>query len=490
MDLTILIIYTLALTVIFFYSLAQLHLFVNYIKSHRKKDSSPEFDFSKTDEIPFVTVQLPIYNEYYVVERLLNNIAKLDYPKNKLEIQVLDDSTDESAVSNKKQIENLQKTGLDIQHITRKDRVGYKAGALKDGLESAKGEFIAIFDSDFMPKPDWLKKTVPYFKDENIGVVQTRWGHLNRDYSLLTKIQAFALDFHFMVEQVGRNFGKHFINFNGTAGVWRKECILDAGNWNGDTLTEDLDLSYRAQLKNWKFKYLEDVETPAELPMVMSAARSQQFRWNKGAAENFQKIYPKLFMNKSISFKTKFHSFFHLLNSSMFLLIFLVAVLSVPVLYIKDSVPSFSLYFYFLAFFSFSTLVFFVCYWLPYSKIHGGGFKNFLKYIVMFIAFFCVAMGLSVYNSIAVIEGHLGKKSEFIRTPKFNVNTFSDSWKGNKYLKNNFSFSSVIEALLAVYFGFAIYSAFKLDDFGLVVFHLMLLFGFGFVAAKSWFQRV
>jgi len=208
---------------------------------------------------------------------------------------VLDDSTDESLAETAIQIKQLQLTGLDIQHICRKDRSGFKAGALKEGLEIAKGEFIAVFDSDFLPKKDWLQQTVPYFKDPEVGVVQTRWGHINRNYSLLTRIQAFALDFHFIMEQTGRNFGKHFINFNGTAGIWRKECILNAGNWSGDTLTEDLDLSYRAQMKHWKFKYLEDVETPAELPVVMSAARSQQFRWNKGVGrEFFQKNYSKL----------------------------------------------------------------------------------------------------------------------------------------------------------------------------------------------------
>ena len=421
MQLAVLILYSLALIVIFLYSLAQLNLLFNYLKARKKKDTSEKFDFSNPEEIPFVTIQLPLYNELYVVERLLKNIAKLDYPHDKLEIQVLDDSTDESLLTTHNQVAELQKTGLPIQHITRKDREGFKAGALKEGLKIAKGDYIAIFDSDFVPNADWLQKTVPYFKDKNIGVVQTRWAHLNRDYSLLTKIQAFALDFHFILEQVGRNFGHHFINFNGTAGIWRKKCIIDAGNWQGDTLTEDLDLSYRAQLKDWDFKYLEDVETPAELPVAISAARSQQFRWNKGAAENFQKLYSRLIKDPNVSFKTKFHSFFHLLNSSMFLLILLVAVLSVPVLYIKNNNPAYSWFFNVTAFFTISTVIFFFCYWVTYKRIHGGGFKNLLSYIKMFLLFFSVAMGFSVHNSLAVLEGHFGKKSEFIRTPKFNL---------------------------------------------------------------------
>ena len=262
----IIIVYTIAIVLIFLYSLAQLNLLHNYLSSKKSKNKECEkFDFSKPEEVPFVTIQLPVYNEMYVMERLLDNIAKIDYPKDKLEIQVLDDSTDETVITTHDQVEKLKLTGLDIQHITRTDRSGFKAGALKEGLKVAKGEYIAIFDADFLPNKNWLKRTIPYFKDKKIGVVQTRWGHINRNYSLLTKIQAFALDAHFTLEQVGRNSKGHFINFNGTAGVWRKECIIDAGNWEGDTLTEDLDLSYRAQLKNWKFKYLEDVETPAEL---------------------------------------------------------------------------------------------------------------------------------------------------------------------------------------------------------------------------------
>jgi cellulose synthase/poly-beta-1,6-N-acetylglucosamine synthase-like glycosyltransferase len=285
--------YTIALLLIFFYSIAQLNLLFNYLKFKKNKKVGPLLDLTKSSETPYITIQLPIYNEAYVVERLLENISQMEYPKGKLEIQVLDDSTDESVTITAAQIAKLQETGLDIVHIRRSNREGYKAGALKEGLAIAKGELIAIFDADFIPQTDWLYKTVPHFANSETGVVQTRWGHLNRDYSILTKIQAFALDAHFTLEQVGRNAQGHFINFNGTAGIWRKSCIIDAGNWEGDTLTEDLDLSYRAQLKGWKFTYLEDVETPAELPIVISAARSQQFRWNKGGAENFRKSVKK-----------------------------------------------------------------------------------------------------------------------------------------------------------------------------------------------------
>lgn len=485
----IIVIYSVALLLIFLYALAQLNLLFNYLKARKQNLNAVVFDFSKEDEIPYVTIQLPVYNELYVMERLLDNIALMDYPKDKLEIQVLDDSTDESFETTAEQIQRLQKSGLDIKHISRVNREGFKAGALKEGLKTAKGEFIAIFDADFLPKKDWLKNTIPYFKDSEIGVVQTRWGHLNRDYSILTKVQAFALDAHFTLEQVGRNSKGHFINFNGTAGVWRKECIMDAGNWEGDTLTEDLDLSYRAQLRNWKFKYLEEVETPAELPVVISAARSQQFRWNKGGAENFQKMAKKVFKSEDISFKTKIHSFLHLLNSTMFLNILIVAILSIPMLYIKNEYEHLKIYFFVMSFFVISTLIFFICYWFTYKSIYGGGFKGFLKYIAMFFTFFSVAMGFSLHNSIAVLEGHFGKKSEFIRTPKFNLNDLNKNWKENKYLSKKISANIILEGLLMLYFAFGMYSAFVVGDqggdFGLFPFHLMLFLGFGFVFFKS-----
>ncbi|MFC4690579.1 cellulose synthase family protein [Dokdonia genika] len=489
LEISIIVIYTISLVIIFAYSLSQLNLLFNYLRAQRIKDDAPKFNFKDPAQIPLVTIQLPVYNELYVMERLLDNIALLDYPKEKLEIQVLDDSTDESFERTKNHIERLKNQGLDIKHVTREDRSGFKAGALKEGLKIAKGEYIAIFDADFLPEPNWLQRTVPYFKDRNIGVVQTRWGHINREYSLLTRVQAFALDAHFTLEQVGRNSKGHFINFNGTAGLWRKQCIEDAGNWEGDTLTEDLDLSYRAQLKNWKFKYLEDVKTPAELPVVISAARSQQFRWNKGGAENFQKMSKKVVTSKSLSTKTKMHGILHLLNSTMFLNVLIVAILSIPMLYIKNEYAHLKPYFYVMSFFVISSVIFFICYWFMFKSIYGGGFKQFIRYIGMFFTFFSIAMGFSLHNSIAVIEGHLGKRSDFIRTPKFNISELKESWKGNKYIKKNISINVIFEGLLMLYFAFGMYSAFVVGDqggdFGLFPFHLMLFIGFGFVFFKS-----
>ena len=486
-------IYSIALVLILMYALAQLNLLFNYMRAQKQEDDCPKYNLDHSEEVPSVTVQLPVFNEMYVMQRLLDNIALLEYPREKLEIQVLDDSTDESVVSTANHIKKLQQQGIDIHHITRTNRKGFKAGALKEGLEIARGDFIAIFDADFLPQKDWLLQTVPYFKNSSIGVVQTRWGHINRNYSTLTKVQAFALDAHFTLEQVGRNSKGHFINFNGTAGIWRKQCILDAGNWEGDTLTEDLDLSYRAQLKQWEFKYLEDVTTPAELPVIISAARSQQFRWNKGGAENFQKMARRVITSTSVPLKTKIHSVLHLLNSSMFLMIFLVAILSIPMLYIKNEYAHLKSYFYVMSFFVISSIIFFICYWFMFKKTYGGGFFNFVKYIGTFFTFFSIAMGFSLHNTIAVLEGHIGKKSEFVRTPKFNIKSLKDSWKNNKYIRKKPSLNIIIEGLLTMYFAFGMYSAFIVGDqggdFGLFPFHLMLFMGFGYVFFKSVFSK-
>ncbi len=422
------------------------------------------------------------------MERLLTCINKMEYPREKLEIQVLDDSTDESVELTKKIVSELKAKGLDIVQIRRKNRVGFKAGALKEGLKTAKGSLIAIFDADFLPQKDWLLKTVPHFNKKDVGVVQTRWEHINHDYSMLTQVQAFALDAHFTLEQVGRNSGNHFINFNGTAGIWRKETIIDAGNWEGDTLTEDLDLSYRAQLKNWKFKYLEDVQTPSELPVVMSAIRSQQFRWNKGGAENYQKMIKQVWNKENLPFMTRLHSVLHLLNSTMFLNVLIVGILSIPMLYIKNEWGHLAWFFKVSSLFIMSTVIFFYCYWELYKQKNGGGLVSFFEYIKMFFTFYTVAMGFSYHNGLAVIEGHRGKRSEFVRTPKFNIKELKDSWRNNKYIPKKVHKNTVVEGLLALYFLFGMYSAFNVGeegDFGLFPFHLLLFLGFSFIFISS-----
>ena len=488
LSILLMIVYSISLILVLFYSLSQLNLLWNYVQYKKKKEKHPLLDLTKSESVPFITIQLPVFNELYVMERLLKCINQIEYPREKLEVQVLDDSTDESVELTRGLVEDLKIDGLDIVQIRRKNRVGFKAGALKEGLTSAKGEFIAIFDADFLPQPNWLLQTVSQFENEEIGVVQTRWSHINRDYSILTQVQAFALDAHFTLEQVGRNSKGHFMNFNGTAGVWRKTCILDAGNWEGDTLTEDLDLSYRAQLKNWKFKYLEDVETPSELPVVMSSIRSQQFRWNKGGAENFQKMARRVIISKEVKSSSKIHSILHLLNSTMFLNVFFMGVLSIPMLYIKNEWGHLSLYFDLSSFFIVSTIIFFCCYWVLYRYMKGGGLMNFLEYIKIFFTFYTIAMGFSYHNSLAVLEGHRGKRSDFIRTPKFNIKTLKDSWEKNKYTTKKISKNVIVEGALALYFLFGMYSAFivgKEGDFGLFPFHLMLFIGFGFVFVNS-----
>lgn len=478
----ILFVFSFAILIIFVYGLAQLNLLINYLKSKKQIDHSEKYDFTNPIEIPFVTIQLPLFNEKYVVERLLRTIAKLEYPQEKLEIQVLDDSNDDSIIITKHLVAELSKNGLNINYLSRNNRTGFKAGALKEGLVFAKGEFIAIFDADFVPQKDWLLQTIPYFKDKKIGAVQTRWGHLNRDYSVLTKIQAFALDAHFTLEQVGRNSQTHFINFNGTAGVWRKECIIDAGNWESDTLTEDLDLSYRAQLKKWKFKYLENIVTPAELPAIISAARSQQFRWNKGGAENLRKMFFRIIKAKTMTPKNKIHGILHLMNSSLFLAIFIMALLSVPVLYIKSNYVALQTFFDAMLFFIITTLIFFFYYWIAFKNTQGN---NFFKFTQSFLTFYVIALGFSFNNTIAVLEGLWGKKSEFIRTPKLNIEDQKDHWRDSKYISKKISKKVLAEGILSGYFLFGIYSSFTLNDYSLLLLHLMLFCGFSFVFLKS-----
>jgi cellulose synthase/poly-beta-1,6-N-acetylglucosamine synthase-like glycosyltransferase len=479
MELFILVIYAIPLVFIFSYSLVQLSLIINYLG--KRQLSTVNYQRSafrlSIDKTPFVTIQLPIYNELYVVERLIDAVAKFDYLKERFEIQVLDDSTDETVEIIARKIKEIQASGIDIQHIRRTDRKGFKAGALAYGMKICKGEFIAIFDADFVPPVDFLQKTIPHFTAPNVGVVQTRWQHLNENYSLLTQLQAFGLDAHFTIEQGGRNAKNHFINFNGTAGIWRKSTIEDAGGWEADTLTEDLDLSYRAQMRDWKFVYLENVACPAELPVTMSAVKSQQYRWTKGAAECVVKNLRKLLSDSHLSVSTRLHGFYHLMNSAVFVAVFFLSILSLPVMLITSSSDRFDVFFRYTALFQVSWVILGCFYWISFRKT-GLGFLEFVKRFVLFLLFM---MGLSFHNSIAVIEGWMGRKTPFVRTPKFNVNNQSDSWQGNKYLTKSLGKSTWIELLLMLYFIVVLVIEIYLSNYGLVPFHLMLIVGYGSV---------
>lgn len=476
----ILIIYAFFLLFIFLYSFTQINLVILYWKSKKKKKVKLELTkFSK------VTVQLPVYNELYVIERLIEAVCNFDYPKSHFEIQVLDDSNDETVEIIAAKVKAKKLEGFNIKHIRRPDRIGYKAGALKYGNEIAEGEFVAIFDADFIPDADFLKATLPYFQDEKVGVVQTRWGHINKSFSLLTKLQAFGLDAHFTVEQGGRSTGGHFINFNGTAGIWRLSCINDAGGWQADTLTEDLDLSYRAQEKGWKFEYLEDFVSPAELPAAMSALKSQQYRWTKGAAECSLKNLKLLFSSKNVSGATKFHGFFHLMNSFLFICIISTALLSIPILFIKNKYPQFSWVFNAASILLLSSLFLGIYYYTARRSVNENRMKALVEFFVQFPLFLSVSMGLSLHNSIAVVEAYIGKKTPFVRTPKFNINKKGDTWKANKYIIRKVNPVIFLELIIAVYSIFGVALAFYIHDFGMITYHIMLSLGFSFVFYHS-----
>ena len=483
----ILILYGLCLLLIFYYSLVQISLAITYVRTRKKVslEEAPLFDLSKA---PKVTIQLPMYNEMYVAERIIETAAELNYPRDKFQIQVLDDSTDETKDIIAKKVGEIAAQGIDIVHIHRLDRTGYKAGALDSAMGQVSGEFIAIFDADFIPDKDFLLKTIPYFQNEKIGVVQTRWGHLNKTYSLLTELQAFGLNGHFAIEQGGRNAKGHYINFNGTAGVWRRACIEDAGGWEHDTITEDLDLSYRAQMNGWEFKYLENVISPAELPITMSALKSQQHRWMKGGAEVFMKMWKRLVKNPTVRFSDKLHGLAHLFNSSVFVFILCLSILSLFVLQIKDSFSDLNFVIQFGSFFIISTLFLAYYYWFSYRDKKGKTFTDLIRFTARFFQFLTVSMALSLSNAVAVIEGYLGIKSSFVRTPKFNVSK-KNEFQGNKYDKKSLSIINIIEGLLMVVFGFTAINRTLYGDLGMVPFHLMLTIGYGVIFFSTLKER-
>lgn len=476
----ILVIYALCLILVFFYSILQLSLSIAYAKNRKKKAVEVKPVFNPETALT-VTIQLPMFNEEYVAERIIEACAQFDYPRDKFDIQVLDDSTDETKDIIAAKVAEVAARGIQIEHIHRVDRTGYKAGALDAAMDRVKGEFIAIFDADFVPEKDWLQKTMPHFEgNDQIGVVQTRWGHLNKDYSLLTELQAFGLNGHFAAEQGGRNAAGHFINFNGTGGIWRKKCIESAGGWEHDTLTEDLDLSYRAQLRGWKFKYLEDVIAPAELPITMSALKAQQHRWMKGGAECFIKMRRTILTFKGVKLSDRVHGMAHLFNSSVFMFILIMSFMSLAVLHIKDSFSDLNLVIQLGSIFISSTIFLMYYYWLAYRDKTENKVGSFFRFVGRFFQFLTVSLGLSLSNTIAVLEGYMGIKSSFVRTPKFNVAKKAE-FKGNKYDKKSISLITIGEGILMVVFGFTAINRAIYGDFGMVPFHLMLATGYGLV---------
>ncbi len=462
------IIFTTYLIIIGLITLYCFYLFSLFKGARRQTYIPPKKQFS---ELPHITIQLPIYNEAYVIKKLLSSINKLDYPKEKLEIQILDDSTDHTSTLIKEFIKNTP-LAFQFKHLQRASREGYKAGALDYGLGLSKGEFVAIFDADFEPPSDFLIKAIAYFSDPNIALVQCKWGHKNRNDSFLTKAQAMALDVHFSVEHMGRKHNKVFINFNGTAGIWRKQAIRDAGGWSADTLTEDLDLSYRAQIKGWTCAYIETIECPAELPSFFSSLRTQQFRWMKGGAEVVKKMFSNILQHKNLSLKVKRHAAGHLFSSSIFILIFLNAVLSLPLLWIKHQVDYIDNVFPFLSLFLINIILIAVIYHYPFKKHQH---KAFYYFIAEFIIFLALSMALSLHNSIAVIEGYLGIKSPFVRTPKYDM---QKNWNLSAYTKNSFGLIHILECFMGLYFCFGIVLGLQLGEFGLMPMHLILALGF------------
>ncbi|MFN3305824.1 MAG: cellulose synthase family protein [Candidatus Kapaibacteriota bacterium] len=476
MEFVILIFYFIALSVLFLFGIHGLILLYYFRKT--QKILLPKYELPK--ELPMVTIQLPIFNELYVVERLIRNVCNIRYPKEKMEIQVLDDSTDETQELAKKLVEEYKAKGFDIHYLHRPNREGFKAGALRYGLERAKGEFIAIFDADFIPAEDFLEKTIPYFQNPQVGMVQTRWGHINEDYSFLTRALALSLDGHFVIEQQARNRAGFFINFNGTAGIWRKDTIIDAGNWQPDTLTEDLDLSYRAQLKGWKFVFLSDVVSPAELPADINALKTQQFRWTKGAVETAKKILPML-LKANLDWKIKLEGIIHLTSNIVFPLILVVALLNVPLVIIKNTFSTFDVYYNAMSVFVLASISSFLFYLYSQKAIH----YDWRNRILLFPVFLAGSMGLAINNTRAVVEALIGIKSGFTRTPKYRIVSHKDDWRLKKYVQRRLNPSVIFEILLALYYIVGIGISIYYLEIAAIPFQLMFLLGFGTVGYMS-----
>ena len=472
--------YFFVLVILAVYGWHRYYLVYLYMKNkHRKPVPASEMT-----TLPKVTIQLPIYNEMYVADRLIDRVCEIDYPRDLLEIQVLDDSTDETQAVAEQAVRRQQAAGIDIVYLHRTDRTGYKAGALEAGLAKAKGDFIAIFDADFMPTTDFLMKSIPYFVDPGVAMVQARWGHINEDYSLLTKVQAILLDAHFVLEHGSRNLGGLFFNFNGTAGVWRRIAIPDSGGWQHDTLTEDLDLSYRAQLRGWRFIFLPDLVAPAEVPVEMNAFKSQQHRWAKGSIQTCRKILPTI-LRSNLSVGVKTEAFFHLTANFNYLLMCVLAVLMVPSMVIRYNMGWSEMVLIDVPLFFAATASIANFYMVCQRELHKDDWTSRLKYLPFLMS---IGIGLMVNNTKAVFEAMLNKKSEFARTPKYCIEGRSDEWLTKKY-HQTLTAQPIIEVALGLYFTGAVFYALANGIYGTLPFLALFQFGFLYTGLLSLAQQ-
>src|SRR4249919_2731330 len=448
----------------------------------RYKDKEPK-PGPPLDPLPVVTIQLPLYNEMYVADRLIDAVCRIEYPRERFEVQVLDDSTDETRNIADQAVRRWAAEGVDIKYIHRLDRSGYKAGALEAGLKTARGEFIGIFDADFIPTPDFLIRLIPHFTDAGVGMVQARWGHINRDYSLLTRIQAILLDGHFVLEHGGRNRAGRFFNFNGTAGVWRRRAIDEAGGWQHDTLTEDLDLSYRAQLRGWRFVFVPELIAPAEVPVEMNAFKSQQHRWAKGSIQTCRKLLPTI-LRSSLPMGVKAEAFFHLTANFNYILMCVLSILMFPSMVIRYNMGWYEMILIDVPLFFAATFSFCNFYVVCQREIHTDWLAR-LKYVPFLMS---VGIGLSINNTRAVFEALFNKESEFTRTPKYRIEGDSDDWVGKKY-SQSVAVQPLIELALGLYFTATVFYALANQIYGTVPFLILFQVGFLYTGLLSIVQQ-
>jgi len=477
--------YFFVLVILAVYGWHRYYVVYLYMK-HKHEVPVPKAHF---DDLPVVTIQLPLFNEMYVVDRLVDAVAAIDYPREKLEIQVLDDSTDETCAIAENAVRRHAAEGLDIKYIHRTDRSGYKAGALDAAMKVARGNFIAIFDADFIPRPDFLRATVHHFTDDKVAMVQTRWGHLNEDYSLLTKIQAILLDAHFVLEHGSRNRGGCFFNFNGTAGIWRREAIVDGGGWQHDTLTEDLDLSYRTQLKGWQFVFLPGHVAPAELPVEMNAFKSQQHRWAKGSIQTFLKLMPRILQSDQ-PFKVKAEAFFHLSANFNYPLMCVLSVLMAPSMVIRYNMGWYEMLLIDIPLFFAATASVANFYMVCQRELYPRTWTERLKYLPFLMS---IGIGLAVNNTRAVIEALMHKQSEFARTPKYRIEgggngPASGEWMAKKY-RQAVVVQPLIELALGLYFTGTLVYALANGIYGTVPFLMLFQVGFLYTGLLSLVQQ-